>query len=127
MANSFWKLADFYVVADNRGFWPMPERDSDGVPHYRATVIPFSETEYKNLQNNVSLITVKRGLGAFDLAITVEAGPGEDELRVPVDAGNRGSFQAILVSCAPKALGNRSGHFECVCDWVLTSSDITPV
>jgi hypothetical protein len=118
--------ADFYVVADNRGFWPLPERDSDGIPHYRATVIPFSETEYKNLLNNVSLITVKRGLGAFDIEITVEAGPGEAELRVPVNSGNRGSFQAVLVGCTPRALGNRAGRFEVVVDFVLTSSDVTP-
>jgi hypothetical protein len=99
--NSFWGNADFYVVADNRGFWPLPERDSDGIPHYRATVIPFSETEYKNLLNNVSLITVKRGLGAFDIEITVEAGQARTNCACPSTPGIAARFRRCSLAVPP--------------------------
>lgn len=126
MSNSSFGVADFNVMADQRGLWPLPERDADGVPHYRATVKTLSETEYKNLQNNVSLVTMKRGLGGFDFVASVEAGPSSATLQVPIMAGELQSFTALLVSVTPKMSGRKANHFECVCDWLILSSDITP-
>ena len=137
MASSSWGVADFRVIPDDRGMFPIVNRDSEGVPHYVATVKPASETEYKNLMNNVSIVQARRGRGGYNFVFTIDAGPATPvrTLTVPIRAGNRGEFDAILVSCTAKTYGRTtldsdefpSGHyFECECDWIITSDDITP-
>lgn len=137
MASSYWGNADFRVIPDDRKMFPVVNRDNDGVPRYKATVKPASETEYKNLMNNVSIVQTRRGRGGYNFVFTIDAGPTNPvrTLEVPIRAGNRGQFDAILVSCTATTYGRTtldsdefpSGHyFECECEWIITSDDITP-
>ncbi len=127
---STWGSADFKVYADGRGYYPLPERDADGIKHYRATVRPDSETDYTNLANNVSSgVTFKRARGTDAVMAIVDNGPASpaQALAVPVRSGGRATFsQAILMACTPMAHGSLATRFECVCDWVILDLDITP-
>jgi hypothetical protein len=132
---SSWRNADFRVIPDDRGMYPMPERDGEGIPRYKARVKPNSETEYKNLQNNVSMVTTRRGLGTYLFTFTIDAGVGEDDLIVPINSGQRGLYTAILVACSPLTYGRSTMqtiddhtalYFECECEWIITQDDITP-
>jgi hypothetical protein len=132
---SSWRFADFRVIPDGRAMYPLPERDSDGVPRYKAKVKAKSETEYKNLLNNISIVTIRRGLGSFNFVYTIEAGVGVGDLYVPVKAGYLGYFEAILVKATPifygrgrvlKFPGDGDYYYELDCEWIITSDDITP-
>jgi hypothetical protein len=128
---STWGSADFRVFADEKGYYPLPERDGDGLKHYRARVRPNSETEYKNLANNVSSdVTFKRARSSDAFMAMVDDGPAAPAkvLVVPVRGGGYGAFlQAILVSCSsPLAHGADATLFECQVDFAILDADITP-
>lgn len=127
---SVWGSADFKVFADEKGYYPLPERDGDGIKHYRARVRPNSETEYKNLANNVSSdVTFKRARSSDAFMAMVDNGPAAPAkvLVVPVRSGGYGAFlQAILVSCSALAHGAVATLFECTVDFAILDADITP-
>lgn len=125
MASSFGSV-EFLIVANERGFFPLPERDADGAAHYRATVKLASAADYRALADAVCLVTLKRALGSFAVVASVEAGPGSDTLAVPVEAGAAlGTFTAVLVGLTPRASGNRAGDYRAEADWLLLT-DVTP-
>lgn len=128
---STWGVADFRVYADEKGYYPLAERDQDGVKHYRARVRPNSETEYKNLANNVSSqVTIKAARGSDAVMVMVGNGPTvpAKQLTVPVRSGGLATFfEAVLVSCSgPLAHGAMDTRFECNVDFVILDADLTP-
>lgn len=125
MATSSFSGTNFRVIATSPGFYPLPERDADGLPHYRATVKLASATDYKALADLVSLVTLKRALGSYAFVAVVDAGPSSATLSVPVAAGTLGAFTALLVACKPISSGRQTTDFRADCDWAILS-DSTP-
>lgn len=113
----------FKVFAE-RGRWPLPERDRDGIPRYRARV-RCSVANYRALQDAVSLVTVKRALGGFLGTAVVEAGPAAQTLTVPAARGTTHSFLALLVAVSAETSGHESDRVDATCEWIVVG-DITP-
>jgi hypothetical protein len=120
--SSFGSIA-FQVFAD-RGRWPMPERDRDGIPRYRAR-IRCSLAGYQALQDAVSLVTVKRALGGFQGTAVVEAGPPAQMLTVPAARGTTQAFLALLVALSAETSGQETSRVDADAEWLLVG-DITP-
>lgn len=108
--------------------WPLPVRDpGDGIVHYRATVRPNSETEYKNLNNNVFIGTFKRARGALAFKAIIDAGTGAQTLTVPIKSGEAQGFsRAYLLSCECRHHGADGNVYECDIDVAILNEDITP-
>lgn len=124
MASSFGST-EFRVMAKETGYYPLPERDGDGLPHYRATIRADSATDYKALADAACLVTPVRALGSLAFVLRVDAGPGSATLEVPVEAGTLGTFTAVLVGFVPRAHGRDATDFRADCDWALLT-DVTP-
>lgn len=116
--------AAFKVYPDN-GRWPLPSHDSDGTAHYRADVALESAAAYAALADALCLVTVKRALGSFAVAVQVDAGPGSDTLTVPTRLGTAQAFTAVLVGFTPQASGRVVEQYKASCDWVILS-EVTP-
>ena len=130
---STFNATSFRVIPDDRGNYPLPARDGDGIPHYRAKIRPIDEAAYKAIQDSVSIVTTRRGRGAFNFLFSVDAGPGEAALSVPVSPTAYGAFDAILVSFVAITGPERgipggvsAPYYEADADFIVTSDDITP-
>lgn len=126
MATSTFGATGFRVFGDGSGFFPLPVRDNDGIPHYRASIHLASDADYAAMQDALSIVSVRRALGSFGFVATVEAGPASADLVVPIGAGTLGTFRALLVGLTPKASGSKATDMRADADWLLVSDDLTP-
>lgn len=120
-----------FRVRTSQNKWPLPERDSDGFPYYRATVVIESEAAYKNLQDLVIIGEPVRSVYGFlyKFRVSAKKNPStvvEGDLIVPIKKGTYGTFTAILVAFSPTTSPYTQNRFEADATWLITSEDITP-
>lgn len=120
-----------FRIISFQGRWPMIERDSEGVPWYRATIRIESETDYKLLADLAVQAQPIMALGGFTGKVRVlrkknTSTVAEGDLIVPIRKGEQGTFTAVLASFRPETYGNRNQVFDADAEWVITSADITP-
>jgi hypothetical protein len=116
----------FKVILEDEAFYPAPVRDSDRIPHYRASIFIPNETAYKGLQDRVTTATFKVASASLAVNATIEAGYGEGTLIVPSYMGASKSYTAILISLDARGTAwYNSGFFRATAEWVILS-DISP-
>jgi hypothetical protein len=120
-----------FKVVPFQGRWPLIERDSEGVPWYRATIEMFDETDYKNLADLVvqgqpimagGLFRGKVRIGRKKNLSTI----AEGELIVPIRRSEYGIFNAVLLKFSPETYGHLNQRFRADAEWCVTAEDITP-
>lgn len=121
---SSFDTVDFKVIAQN-GRWPLPEPDTDGLYHYKATVRLETEADYKALQGMHERITVKAASGMKGGTVVIETGGDSADLLVPVKKGSAGTFDAILIGFNPQIRARTDESFDADCDWIILG-DPTP-
>ena len=112
--------ATFWVYADDRDHWPLPEPDDQAVYHYRARVRADSAADYATLIATYSILEWRRGEGTLLKVFTIKGGTGVGTLTVPIEAGVLGSGDAVLIGYKPVTNGHVAGRFECDLHFVLT-------
>lgn len=122
MSRSTFGDVEFAVIAEN-GFWPSPEPDSNGIDHYRASVLLTSADDLAALKAMYSLpARMERPLGSLAVVLDIEAGTGADALTVPSEVGGTSIYSAVLVAIKPTFHGRTPGHFRADVDFVIVPS-----
>lgn len=119
MALSTFGSVSFAVIAQ-QGFWPGLEPDSNGIDHYRASVLLTSKTDLVAMKAKYTLPSrMERPLGSLAVVFDAEAGPGSDTLVVPDEVGGTETYTAVLIAIKPTFHGRTPGHFRADVDFVI--------
>lgn len=119
----------FRTKASNDGFYPLINRDADGIPSLTLEIMVYGYNNYKALQNKIARGTPKVPSGTTVVNWHSNAGGAKGTLVVPIYQGQTEEYQAVLVSFAPEGLGRDAVGEEAIFRGTLKFiilSDVTP-